>query len=127
MGEPDPGSILRVISAARGHAESKGVDPAPQRLHARRPRLAAALIAAVASLVLLPVAALAVRRPSGPKLVSPRAATTLSSSRVAFHWHRTAGSIGYDLRLARNRTFTTGLQTIAVHRSGATVTLAKGA
>jgi spore germination protein YaaH len=103
------------------------VDLLPQRRRVRRPQLAVVSLAALAALALVPDASFAVRRPHGPKLVAPGAAITLTTSKVAFHWKHGAGTGRFDLRLARNRSFTSGLQTIAVRRTGATVTLAKGA
>jgi spore germination protein YaaH len=104
-----------------------GVDIAPQRPHARRPQLAVVVFAALVALALVPAPSFAVRRPHGPKLVTPAPATTLTTSKVAFHWKNMTGAARFDLRLARNRSFSSGLQTIAVGRTGATVTLAKGA
>jgi chitodextrinase len=116
-----------VISGPQGEDETQDVDPAPQRLHARRPAIALVVLAALATLALVPGPSLAVLRPKGPKLVAPSAATTLTSSKVAFHWSRTAKATRYDVRLARNRSFTSGMQTISVRRAAATVTLPKGA
>jgi spore germination protein YaaH/chitodextrinase len=90
-------------------------------------RLLVAVSAGLAALSLVPVSALAVRRPQGPHLVLPAAASTARSSVVRFHWQRSPRAIGYDLRLARNRSFTAGVETIAVHGTSAKTTLARGA
>jgi spore germination protein YaaH/chitodextrinase len=44
-----------------------------------------------------------------------------------FHWKTARNAAGYDLRLARNRSFTVAVQTIHVRRSSGRATLVKGA
>jgi chitodextrinase len=60
-------------------------------------------------------------------LSAPRPAATVKSSRVRFHWASAQKASGYDLRLARNRSFTIGVQTIHVRRASGLATLLGGA
>jgi spore germination protein YaaH/chitodextrinase len=84
-------------------------------------------MAALAALALVPDASLAVRRPHGPTLTAPRPAITLTTSRVVFHWRAAGPAKSYDLRIAKNRAFTVGVQTIrSLHPTGK-ATLLKGA
>jgi chitodextrinase len=61
-------------------------------------------------------------------LASPKPAATLTTSRVVFHWKTKApGKVAaYDLRLARNRSFTIGLQTIHLRTASGRATLPRG-
>ncbi len=128
IGEVAPGSIFRVILAGRDSSR-------PQRCGATTPTpreavasgLRASSLPALAALALLPDASLAVRRPHGPVLTSPRPASTLTTSRVVFHWKSATNASGYDLRLARNRSFTLAVQTIHVRSASGGATLLKGA
>jgi spore germination protein YaaH len=79
------------------------------------------------ALALVPDASLAVRRPHGPTLVSPRPASLSKASRVVFTWQAAGGHATYDLRLARNRSFSSGLQTITVRSASKSTVLPKGA
>jgi spore germination protein YaaH/chitodextrinase len=85
------------------------------------------VVAALAVLAMVPDASLAVRRPHGPVLSSPKPAATLTTSRIAFHWKASRKVAGYDLRLAQNRSFTLGVQTIHVGAANGRATLPKGA
>jgi chitodextrinase len=85
------------------------------------------VLVALAALALLPDASLALRRPHGPVLASPRPAATVTTSKVVFHWKAAPKAVGYDLRLARNRGFTAGVQTLHVRRASGGVLLLQGA
>ena len=103
------------------------MEHAHQGRRRRHPGLGIALLAALAALTLAPDASLAVRRPHGPALTAPRPASTLTSSRVTFHWTRTPKARSYDLRVARNRSFTVDVQTISGLGASIQATLPKGA
>jgi spore germination protein YaaH/chitodextrinase len=85
------------------------------------------VLAALAALAVLPDASLATRRPHGPALGSPRPAATITTSRVVFHWKPAPKAQGYDLRLARNRSFTAGVQTLHVRGASGGAVLLRGA
>jgi spore germination protein len=103
------------------------VEFAHQRRRRLRPSFWVALLAALAALALVPDASLAVRRPHGPTLTSPRPATTLTTSKVVFHWSAKGTPTSYDLRVAKNRGFSSAVQTVSVRRASGTLTLPKGA
>ena len=95
-----------------------------RRLRLRTPAL---LLAALAVSALAPDASLAGRRPDGPLLATPKPAALLDSSVVTFHWHPVKRAVSYDLRVARNRSFTLDVQTIHVHRAHGAAILTRGA
>src|ERR1700733_122540 len=127
IGEVAPGSIFKVILAGRIPPDPRGVEQRPQPSRGRRLRSPSIVVAALAALALLPDASLAVRRPHGPVLASPRPAAMVTTSRVVFRWKSATNASGYDLRLARNRRFTLAVQTLHVRSASGGATLLKGA
>ena len=56
----------------------------------------------------------AARRPPGPKQAAPAARSVVRTAQVAFRWHKAKRAKGYDLRIARDRRFTSQMQTVHV-------------
>jgi Glycosyl hydrolases family 18/Fibronectin type III domain len=88
---------------------------------------------AVATPLALALAVLAVagpadaaRRPPGPKQAAPAPRSVVRSAQVPFRWHRARRAKGYDLRIARDRRFTSQMQTVHVRLASARLLLTPG-
>jgi spore germination protein YaaH len=84
--------------------------------------LALALLAA--GMAALP--ADAARRPHGPLQASPKARAVVASAQVPFRWHAARRARGYDLRVARDRSFRVQMQTVHVRVVSARLLLLPG-
>jgi spore germination protein YaaH len=92
------------------------------------PRRGAAAVLALALLVLagsvLPAAA--ARRPPGPAQSAPKPRAVVHTAKVPFRWQKAKRAHRYDLRVARDRGFTTQMQTLRLHAAKAQVLLLPG-
>jgi hypothetical protein len=88
--------------------------------------VATSLALALAVLAAAAVPADAARRPPGPKQAAPAARSVVRTAQVAFRWHKAKRAKGYDLRIARDRRFTSQMQTVHVRVSSARLLLAPG-
>ena len=50
----------------------------------------------------------------GPKQAAPAARSVVRTAQVPFRWHKAKRAKGYDLRIARDRRFTSQMQTVHV-------------
>ena len=66
------------------------------------------------------------RRPPGPKQASPAPRSVVQSAQVPFRWHKARRAKGYDLRIARDRRFSSQMQTLHVRVAGKRLLLAPG-
>ena len=66
------------------------------------------------------------RRPPGPKQASPAARSVVQSAQVPVRWHVAKRARGYDLRIARDRRFSSEMQTVHVRVAGTRLLLAPG-
>ena len=88
--------------------------------------VATSLALALAVLAAGGVPADAARRPPGPKQAAPAARSVVRTAQVAFRWHKAKRARGYDLRIARDRRFTSQMQTVHVRAANAHLLLAPG-
>ena len=88
--------------------------------------VATSLALALALLAAGGVPADAARRPPGPKQAAPAARSVVRTAQVAFRWHKAKRARGYDLRIARDRRFTSQMQTVHVRAANAHLLLAPG-
>jgi spore germination protein YaaH len=68
----------------------------------------------------------AARRPPGPAQAAPKPRAIVRSATVPFVWHRAKRARGYDLRVARDRSFRTQMQTVHMRSAGAHLVLLPG-
>src|SRR3954452_22702248 len=92
----------------------------------RRSRAAAPLAAALVALAAAALPADAARRPPGPLQAAPKPRAVVATARVPFRWAPAERATGYDLRVARDRAFAKGMQTVHVRRARAQVLLLPG-
>jgi spore germination protein YaaH len=64
--------------------------------------------------------------PPGPKQAAPAKRALVRTAQVPFRWHKARKARGYDLRVARDRRFSTGMQTLHVLSVRASVLLGAG-
>jgi chitodextrinase len=96
-------------------------------------RLPSTRLRAVATAFALAFFALAVaapaeasRRPPGPKQAAPAPRSVVQSAQVPFRWHKAKRAKGYDLRIARDRRFSSQMQTVHVRVARKSLLLAPG-
>jgi spore germination protein YaaH len=89
-------------------------------------RAAVSLVVTLLALAATALPADAARRPPGPAQASPKPRAVVRTARVPFRWAVAARAKGYDLRIARDRAFTKGMQTVHVRVVKAQVTLLPG-
>ena len=68
----------------------------------------------------------AARRPPGPAQAAPKARAVVHTAHVPFRWQTTKRAKGYDLRVARDRGFTSQMLTLHVRGAKARVLLRPG-
>ena len=88
--------------------------------------LAAASLALTGLLAGTQLPASAAWHPPGPKQSAPAKRAVVRSAQVPFRWHKAKQARGYDLRVARDRRFTAGMQTLHVRALKARLLLAPG-
>jgi spore germination protein YaaH len=78
----------------------------------RRTSAALLLAAALVLLATLALPADAARRPPGPAQAAPKPRAVVHTAQVPFRWQKARRAQGYDLRVARDRGFTSQMQTV---------------
>jgi chitodextrinase len=96
------------------------------RFSSTRLRAAATTLAVALALLAVAAPADAARRPPGPKQAAPAPRSVVRSAQVPFRWHKAKRVKGYDLRIARDRRFTSQMQTVHVRVVGKELLLAPG-
>jgi hypothetical protein len=96
------------------------------RFFPNRLRAAAISLALAVTVFAIAVPADAARRPPGPKQAAPAARSVVRTAQVAFRWHKVKRAKGYDLRIARDRRFSSKMQTVHVRAASARLLLAPG-
>jgi hypothetical protein len=96
------------------------------RFSSTRLQPAGATFAVVLAALAMAVPADASRRPPGPKQAAPAARSVVHTAQVPFRWHKVKRAKGYDLRIARDRRFSTQMETLHVRVAGAKPLLAAG-
>ena len=81
---------------------------------------------ALVALAALALPADAARRPPGPAQAAPKPRAVVHTAKVPFRWQKAKRARGYDVRVARDRLFTSGMQTVHLRGANARLLLAPG-